>query len=312
LGLLLAGCKDFKKTKGGMPYKIISQSGAQKVKNNEWIKFNYIVTITNGNKDSVLQSSYERGTPFYMPVTGQTQPYDLSEVLPMLHKGDSLIMVQSIDTFLHRSPQGAPPYFQKGGKLTTRIRVVDIFADQKAANDDEVKTRELAFKNDVKLQAKIREDQQKIQQFLGASAGQAQQTPSGVYVLVTQPGTGAKAQKGDFVDVYYTGRTINGVVFDSNIDTAFHHPQPLSFQLAQGQMLKGFDEAIQLLKKGDKARMLIPSPLAYGENPPPGGKIGPNEILVFDVELRSVSTADPRGAMPPPPPPAAGGDGHGH
>ncbi|RYY40545.1 MAG: FKBP-type peptidyl-prolyl cis-trans isomerase [Chitinophagaceae bacterium] len=313
LGLLLVGCKEqgFKKTKGGMPYKLITKSGAAKVKSNEWLKINYVVSIKVNGKDSVLQSTYAQGAPYYMPATSQTQPYDISEIIPMLHKGDSVIAVQSMDTFIKRSPQMVPPFFKKGGTLTTTLRVLDVFPTQEAAREDDMKTRDAAFKGNTKVQTRIKEDQQKIRDFLGASAASAQQTPSGTYVVVTSQGSGAKAEKGNYVEVFYTGRTLQGTMFDSNIDTSFHHTDPLAFQLGKGQMLQGFDEAIQLLKQGDKARVLIPSPLAYGENAPPGGKIGPNEILLFDVELRAVSADDPRAKMVPPG--AAGGaDPHGH
>ncbi|GAB4092048.1 FKBP-type peptidyl-prolyl cis-trans isomerase [Flaviaesturariibacter terrae] len=304
LGLLLAGCKDqgFKKTKGGMPYKIISQSGAPKVKLNEWLKVHYTLSVNTGGKDSVLQSTWDQGQPYYMPVTAQSNPYDISELIPLLHKGDSVIAVQSMDTFMRRTPQAVPPFFKKGGKINYRIKVLDVFATQEAAREDEAKSRDEAFRNDKKLQGKIREDQQRIQQILAQSGAQAQQTPSGAFVQILSSGTGAKADKGSYVDVYYTGRTLNGTAFDSNVDTSFHHPQPLSFQVGKGQMLRGFDEAVQMMKQGDKGRIYLPSPLAYGENPPPGSKIGPNEILTFDVELRSVSMQDPRAGMQSAPP----------
>ncbi|RYY86763.1 MAG: FKBP-type peptidyl-prolyl cis-trans isomerase [Chitinophagaceae bacterium] len=313
LGLLLAGCKDesFKKTKGGMPYKLYTKSGAAQVKSNEWLKINYTVTVRTNGKDSLITSTYAQGSPYYMPAASPSQPYDISEIIPMLHKGDSVLAVQSMDTFMRRSPQMVPQFFKKGGTITTTLHVLDIFPTQEAAREDDMKNRELAFKNDTKLQSKIKADQQKIRDFLAASAASAQQTPSGAYVLVTTPGNGAKAAKGNFVEVFYTGRTLAGTTFDSNVDTSFHHSDPLAFELGKGQMLKGFDEAIQMLKQGDKARVLIPSSLAYGENPPPGGKIGPNEILMFDVELRSVSAADPRARVAPPAPPA-GTDPHGH
>ncbi|RYE00201.1 MAG: FKBP-type peptidyl-prolyl cis-trans isomerase [Sphingobacteriales bacterium] len=304
VGLLLAGCKEqgFKKTKGGMPYKLITKSGAQKVKPNEWVKIHYVVSINTGGKDSILNSTYVQGAPYYMPIGGPAQPYDVSEVFSQLHKGDSLIAMQAMDTFLRKSPDMVPPFFKKGGTITTRLKVVDIFPTQDAARADEMKSREDAFKNNTALQGSIKQDQKTIRDFLGASAAQAKETPGGAYLLITTPGNGTQATKGMFVDVFYTGRTIGGVVFDSNTDTSFHHTQALSFQTGQGQMLRGFDEAVQMMKQGDKGRVLIPGALAYGQNPPPGSKINPNDILIFDLDLRNVSNQDPRGAVPPPPP----------
>lgn len=301
LTLLLAGCQDqgFKKTKGGLPYKQYTKSGAAKVKSTDWLKLNYILTMTVGGKDSTLLSTWEQKSPRYVPVNGPTQPYDVSEIIPMVHKGDSIVVVQAMDTLINRSPQMVPPFFKKGGKLTYRLKVEDVYPSQAAASDDETKSREEAFRNDTKLQAKIKEDQARIQQSVGADAAKLQQTSSGAYVLPLTTTAGSKPAKGKFASVYYTGRTLSGVVFDSNVDTSMHRTEPLIFQVGAGQMIRGFDEAIQLMGQGEKARVFLPSPLGYGENPPPGGKIGPNEILVFDVELRNITDTDPRvGPMP--------------
>jgi len=307
LVLLAAGCKDtdFKKTKGGMPYKLFSDNKSPRVQNGQWIKIHYSVKVSNGGKDSLLQSTYAQGQPFYMPVGDQPpRPYDVSEIIPMLRKGDSVITHQSVDTFIKQAPQMAPPFFKKGGVLITTFKVLDVFKDQQAARADEARERELAFKNDKKAQAQLSKGQQELQAYMQQNGIQAQQTPSGAFVQVLTQGNGPKADKGTYVDVYYTGRLMSGKAFDSNVDTSFHHTEPLTFQVGAGQMLRGFDEGIQMLKAGDKARILIPSALAYGENAPP--TIGANQNLIFDVEVRQVKTQAPGMDAPPP---AAGSTG---
>jgi len=108
-------------------------------------------------------------------------------------------------------------------------------------------------------------------------------TESGLRYQIIQEGTGAKAEKGQTVSVHYKGQLPDGTVFDSS----YKRNQPIDFALGVGQVIKGWDEGISLLKVGDKARFVIPSDLAYG-SAGAGGVIPPNATLVFDVELVAV------------------------
>jgi peptidylprolyl isomerase len=105
-------------------------------------------------------------------------------------------------------------------------------------------------------------------------------TASGLEYVETLAGTGAQAKKGDFVRVHYTGKLTNGKVFDSSIPRG----EALEFKLGVGQVIRGWDEGIALMKVGGKATLTIPPQLAYGERGA-GGVIPPNSTLVFDVEL---------------------------
>ncbi|MCB9426982.1 MAG: peptidylprolyl isomerase [Flavobacteriales bacterium] len=108
-------------------------------------------------------------------------------------------------------------------------------------------------------------------------------TESGLRYKLIQEGSGAKAEKGKKVSVHYKGQLADGRVFDSSYD----RKQPIDFQLGVGQVIPGWDEGISLLKVGDKARLVIPSDLAYG-SAGAGGVIPPDATLVFDVELMGV------------------------
>lgn len=108
-------------------------------------------------------------------------------------------------------------------------------------------------------------------------------TETGLRYQIIQEGSGAKAQNGQTVSVHYKGQLADGTVFDSS----FKRNQPIDFVLGEGQVIKGWDEGISLLKVGDKARFVIPSNLAYG-SAGAGGVIPPDATLVFDVELVDV------------------------
>ena len=108
-------------------------------------------------------------------------------------------------------------------------------------------------------------------------------TDSGLEYIEVQAGSGTQAAAGKMVSVHYTGKFQDGRVFDSSVSRG----EPITFKLGVGQVIKGWDEGIALMKVGGKAQLIIPSNLAYGERGA-GGVIPPNATLVFYVELVSV------------------------
>lgn len=119
--------------------------------------------------------------------------------------------------------------------------------------------------------------------FLTANAAKegVMTTASGLQYKVLTEGTGATPTASDQVEVHYEGRLINGEVFDSS------YKRGSTATFGVGQVISGWTEALQLMKEGAKYQLYIPSDLAYG-NRGSGQKIGPGEVLVFDVELIKV------------------------
>lgn len=106
-----------------------------------------------------------------------------------------------------------------------------------------------------------------------------QTTASGLQYIMVEEGQGDLPKAGSIVKVHYSGFLQNGY----KIDSSKERDEPIEFKLGERMVMAGWDEGIALLKKGGKARLIIPSPLAYGENGRPN--IPPNSTLVFDVEL---------------------------
>jgi FKBP-type peptidyl-prolyl cis-trans isomerase FklB len=106
-------------------------------------------------------------------------------------------------------------------------------------------------------------------------------TDSGLQYLVLKEGTGKKPELNDTVVCHYHGTLIDGTVFDSSVDRG----QPASFPVSG--VIHGWTEVLQLMKEGSKYRVFIPSQLAYGAHGAPP-KIGPNEALIFEIELLEV------------------------
>lgn len=110
-------------------------------------------------------------------------------------------------------------------------------------------------------------------------------TASGLRYRVTELGKGKQVEAGDKATVHYTGKLTNGTKFDSSKD----RNQPFTFKVGAGQVIKGWDEGLQLLKVGDKATFVIPAELAYGDRDM--GSIPPKSTLVFDIEVIDAKAA---------------------
>lgn len=120
------------------------------------------------------------------------------------------------------------------------------------------------------------------QEFLKQNAKQegVKVTASGLQYQIVKEGTGAKPGPDDVVTVHYTGRLIDGTVFDSSVERG----EPATF--AVGQVIPGWVEGLQLMNEGAAWRLFIPSELAYGNHGT--GPIQPNSTLIFDVQLIKV------------------------
>ena len=106
-------------------------------------------------------------------------------------------------------------------------------------------------------------------------------TESGIYYNISEKGKGENAKPNDLLSVHYSLQLMDG----SEIDSSFTRGAPIEFTCGVGQVIKGWDEAMQLLNKGSKARLVIPSELGYGSMGAGNGVIPPNATLIFDVEL---------------------------
>lgn len=111
--------------------------------------------------------------------------------------------------------------------------------------------------------------------------------PSGLQYKILTPGSGPKPTATDSVVCNYKGTLINGTEFDSS----YKRGEPATFPVTG--VIKGWTEALQLMPVGSKWQLFIPSDLAYGPRGTPGGPIGPNATLIFEVELISIKDKNP-------------------
>jgi len=110
--------------------------------------------------------------------------------------------------------------------------------------------------------------------------GKEEVTESGLRMIIHKEGNGKIPSAGQTVTVHYTGILEDGTQFDSSHDRS----RPFSFPLGEGKVIKGWDEALALMSKGEKRTLIIPPSIGYGERGA-GGRIPPNATLIFEVEL---------------------------
>jgi FKBP-type peptidyl-prolyl cis-trans isomerase FkpA len=296
LALMFAagGCKNnggFKKTKSGILYKIISDGKNPVAKKGEFLKVHY----TNKVRDSIMSTS-AGSLPTYAPVDSVGPIYNAAEIFNMLRKGDSAVIVMMADS-LEKKQGPLPPFIGKRDKLTLSLKVLEVFK-----TEDEVRKDQQAM-IDVRKVDEVKE----IEKYLADKNIKTQKTAKGVFVEITQQGSGPKVDTNKVVSVKYKGQTFAGKVFDSNLDSAFGHTEPFKLTIGQRGAIEGWDDGLRVFNEGGKGKLYIPSMLAYGPNPPQGAPFKPFENLMFDVEVVKVEDAPAAPARPmmPPTPPAA-------
>jgi peptidylprolyl isomerase len=162
-----------------------------------------------------------------------------------------------------QAPESRPPFFPVGSMIKYTVKMIKV-VDSATAEKEQLKSiSDFGSKRGIKLE----------------------KTASGLHYAITQPGSGAKANPGDTIEVHYEGRLLeNGKEFDNSRK----RNEPLRFPVGMGMVIPGWDEGLLLLPVGSKATLVIPSKLAYGDRGVPNSPIGPNAALVFEVEVLKV------------------------
>jgi FKBP-type peptidyl-prolyl cis-trans isomerase FkpA/FKBP-type peptidyl-prolyl cis-trans isomerase FklB len=160
-----------------------------------------------------------------------------------------------------------------GGKL--------LLTEEQAQKIGENFGQKMQAKQIAKMMADAKANLEAGQKFLAENAKKpgVQATASGLQYQVITEGKGAKPKPGDVVRVHYKGSLLDGKEFDSS----YTRGQPVVFPI--DQVVPGWQEGLQLMPVGSKYKLWIPANLGYGEKGTPGGPIGPNSTLVFDLEL---------------------------
>jgi FKBP-type peptidyl-prolyl cis-trans isomerase len=296
VGVLLLGAasctnSEFKKTKGGLLYKIYTDGKGPVAQKGQFLKANIIEKL----RDSILYSSYT-AMPQYLPVDSPKGGYSPNDIFSLLRKGDSAVAVLMVDSMMRQSGGQLPAFLKKKDKIIITFKIADLFASQDLVLAD--RQQELNKQNDKEIKL--------VENYLAAHNIQAQKTQLGTYYVIQTPGDGPAVDSGKQVSIRYTGRGLPGdKVFESNMTGPGN--EPFKFVVGAHQVIPGWDDALRQFKKGGKGTLYIPAYLAYNDRPGPSRQ--PFENLAFDIEVIDVTDAPPPSANPGMPglPPGAGG-----
>lgn len=259
----------FIRTPRGLYVKMIVDGGGEKARPSDIMKLNAVYSTS---RDSVLFSTYDPQLgALQLTIEPPSYPGDPMEVFALLGAGDSAIILLPMDT-VFKGQKEWPPFARPGDFIKVSVKVADVMRKE----DFERKRAEDAAR-------RLDMETKQIEDYLQRNNLKANRTASGLYYIVTEQGSGPRAQAGKSVTVHYTGRLLDGRMFDSSKQPG---REPFTFQLGARQVIKGWDEGIALFQVGGKGTLIIPSVLGYGDRG--AGTIPPNSILIFDVEVLDV------------------------
>lgn len=292
-GGILSSCESnsYETTESGLKYKFIERGEGEAAEAGEVM----IMNMEYKDKDTLLFSSLEQGEPMPMPIDSTwTDDGSIYEIFKMLKTGDSVeIQITSENFYTKTIKQPRPDSVEAESIITFNIGVEDVMPmeDFRAYQMKQFEKRQ--EKEAALAVERLKTDKTVIADYLKENNIEAETTESGLSYIIIEEGKGPEAEKGDTAVVDFTGTTLQGKMFyTSNMEMAKEkgtfqegNPyEPLEFVIGAGQMIKGVDEGVALLKEGAKARFFLPSTLAYGPRGA-GADIKPNEIITFEVEL---------------------------
>ncbi len=296
--VLFSSCQQqWQKADEGMQYKIIADGKGEAIKPGQFMEFHFTSVWNDGKKDSIINNTRDMGSPQIIPFDSVSLPPMYYKIFKQLKKGDSLTTKMLTDSIFKKQPEAMPPFMKKGQYLFTNLRVTNIYKTKEEA--DKAREAGMAAAQEaakVKAVVQTKTDDKILADFLAKNNTKTTKTANGTYIEVVQAGTGALIDTSVVVKINYTGKLLNGKVFDSNTDPSKGHLDPLTVNLTNnpalgGGVIPGMTEALKTLSKGAKAKLYIPSGQAYG--PQAGGPDMPaNSNLIFDVEILDVLNKD--------------------
>lgn len=285
LTMLVTACaKKEKISEFGNPYVHHVSNDGPKPMAGEYVFFHYEVFLD----DSLVEDSRKRGVDpnaYKMPDLEPMKAQEDAPISPvidgisMMAEGDSLTISKAVAD-LPMVPSG----FEKYQMVHYVVKLIDIMSEEDYQAVMAEKEAAMAEQRAV-VQAREEGIAQKVQDILarynnGQLTDSIQTTESGLKYVIHREGPGASPATGDNVQVHYYGVLTDGTMFDNS----YRRGDLFTFGLGTGQVIKGWDEGIALLKEGGAGTFFIPAELGYGERGAPP-TIPANSELVFYVEL---------------------------
>jgi len=274
------GPKGFKKTDNGLLYKfhVQKKEGAKPAEGDMLTA----ILIYKTDKDSLLFDSHNNPGPFRIPLMKSEYKGDIYEGLGLMSEGDSATFIINADSFFLKTAQApkVPDFILPNSNLTFHVKLEKI----QKKDEYEKEQKELMEKQMKEMEGMKEKEQTELDKYLADNKITTKATESGLIYSDLKKGKGPKAKAGDKVTVEYRGLLLDGTEFDASAK----HGKPFEFELGAGQVIPGWDEGISMMQKGGKAKMIIPSKIAYGSRGM--GSIPPFSTLIFEVELLDIKS----------------------
>jgi FKBP-type peptidyl-prolyl cis-trans isomerase FkpA len=257
----------FKEDDSGLLYKFHEKTKSRKAEIGDFIT---VEMRYKTNEDSLLFDG--NGATIPLELINPVFAGDINQALAMMSKGDSATFVIRADSFLLKNAMLTilPDFIDDDSRIIFNIRMRNVQS-----------LEELELEKEKTLREGLKIEEEAINAYILENNISVNAEISGLYFIPIRSGKGQQANIGQHVSVHYTGKFLDGTIFDSSYDRG----KPIEFDLGLGQVIAGWDEGIAKMKKGGKALLLIPSDLGYGTG---RGQIPPYTPLVFEVELINV------------------------
>jgi peptidylprolyl isomerase len=242
----------------------------------EWALVHYSVKTLDGNQ---LFASRERtDEPLEFEVGNRFENEGFQEVVMMMREGG--VAEALVPSSMAFGAEGAGDVVDPFTPLYYEIELVDVMT----VDEHDRKVKDEQAKQFAEKLKKQEEEKELIDQYLKENnLTVTKELEGGVLYVETQKGEGRKPQRGEKVKVHYTGKLLDGSIFDSSRDRG----TPFEFALGRGQVIQGWDLGIAEMNIGTKGKLIIPFEKGYGERGS-GDRIPPYSTLVFDVELMDI------------------------
>jgi len=296
--MVFGACSDsqfdgYTRAENGLHYKFFNHDeAAETVQEGDGMVISYL--ITNQKNDSVIIDSKNASADgsgyvkFGMSKSSFTGSFE--DGMMMMTKGDSAAFIVSADSFFLKTNRQneLPPGYTPGQFLKGVFKIKDVIKKKELEENQKKQQAE----QEVMMKEAEGKEKPALEKYLADNKITTKPTASGLIYIETKKGSGPSPKETDVIKMHYTGKLLDGTIFDSSIGK-----EPLEYPL--NQMIQGWIEGVQMMKKGGKAQLIVPSALGYG--PRGGGPIPPFSTLTFEVELLDFKAGEPQGqpAMEP-------------
>ena len=263
--------KGFETDKSGVIYKVdVANPQGKPISEGTIVHGHYTVHFG----DSLIFSNFDKPAAPMFGAMSQNRAFkgDLIDGLFLMKEGETFTFAFVYDSI--KKVQQVPPFFKEGDYAYYSVQITKAQSlEDFQREQDSIRKEQMRINDSLQLV-----ELDRVMEYL--SNNQISNIPfDDIYYKKLSSGSGEKPKANDQVKVHYTGKFLDGKVFDSSIP----RNEPLSFTIGKGQMIKGFEIGVKLLQKGEKAVIVIPSALAYGARQ--RGEIPPFSPLVFELEL---------------------------